>query len=57
MGDYRRAATGDFPECIEVYPEETPWTAPKIRLWKQLELLQNSWNYCTITKQLGILIQ
>ena len=28
---YRRAATGEFPESMEVYPDETPWTVPDIR--------------------------
>ena len=31
MDHYRRAATGEFPESIEVYPDETPWTVPEIR--------------------------
>ena len=29
--NYRRAATGECPESMEVYPNETPWTVPEIR--------------------------
>ena len=29
--NYRRTATGEFPECNEVYSDETPWTIPEIR--------------------------
>ena len=31
MDRYRRAATGEFPENMEVYPDETPWTVQVIR--------------------------
>ena len=31
MDHYRRASTGEFPESMEVYPDETPWTVPEIR--------------------------
>ena len=30
---YRWDATGDMPELVEVWPEETPWTVPQIRRW------------------------
>ena len=33
MDHYRRAETGEFPESMEVYPDETPWTVPEIRQW------------------------
>ena len=33
MDQYQRAATEEFPECIEVYPEETPWAVLEIRQW------------------------
>ena len=29
MDHYRMAATGEFPECMEVHPDETPWTEPR----------------------------
>ena len=35
MDYYRWAATEDFPECIEVWHEETPWTVPEPRPWYQ----------------------
>ena len=31
MDHYRRAATGEFPESMEVYPDETPGRVPEIR--------------------------
>ena len=31
MDHYRGAATGECPESMEVYPNETPWTVPEIR--------------------------
>ena len=31
MDHYRLTATGDFSECMEVYPDETPWAVPEIR--------------------------
>ena len=31
MDHYRRAATEEFPEGMEVYPGETPWTVPENR--------------------------
>ena len=33
--NYRWAATGDLPECMEVWPEKTPWTVPESRPWYQ----------------------
>ena len=27
---YRRAVTGGFPECMEIYTDETPWIVPVI---------------------------
>ena len=32
MDHYRRAVSGEFPESMEVYPDETPWTVSEIRL-------------------------
>ena len=32
-GHYRQAATGEFPESMEVYPDETPWTVTEISRW------------------------
>ena len=31
MDHYRWAATGEFPESFEVYPEGMPWTVQEIR--------------------------
>ena len=31
MDHYRRAATGEFPESMDVFPDETPWIVQKIR--------------------------
>ena len=28
MDHYRRAANEESPECMGVYPDETPWTVP-----------------------------
>ena len=36
---YRWDDTGDVPECMEVWPEETPWAAPESRGWYQLATL------------------
>ena len=51
LSNYRWAASGDLPPCMEVWPEETPWIVLEIRRWyRRAPLLLSRINFNCILK-------